>query len=186
MAALLDPEKLIPLIIQIVLAGVALWYTIETRRLRIQNQQSLDAVQAQIALAKAEVRHTSAFDMINLSNQHNWYLLDHNDDMPNALPHWIGLTKKGWAWRILHLNHLNLLTLARDDYKNGLIDDAGFDGWIQKGRFWFRNLSESTSDFEEGRQRMKELMQPEEGYSKEFREWLVNSQIIPKELVFGK
>lgn len=179
MAALRDPEKLIPVLVQIALTIVAIRYTVETRRLRIQNQDSLAAVQDQLKLARAQLQHASAFDLISLSNKQNWYLLDAHNKLPAALPHWIGLTDTGWAWRILHLNHLNLLKLAYDDYQNGLIDNSRFDGWVKKGRFWFRNLSNR----EEGRQRMKELMQPEEGHPREFCDWLVQSEIVPKDLM---
>mgnify|MGYP007070617904 CR=1 FL=1 len=59
------------------------------------------------------------------------------------------------------------------------------DGWILKARYWFRNLWLENPDpvFREGREALRQLMRPEEGYVKEFRQWLVDSNIIPSDLI---
>lgn len=140
---------------------------------------------AQLKKAKTQLEQTSAHSLLSLSNQHNWNLFDRHNKLPPAHPSWVGLTDDGWAWRVLHLNHLNLLNLAYDDYKKGLMNASDLDGWILKSRFWFRNLWLENPDpvLHEGREVLRQLMRPEEGYVKEFRQWLIDSKIIPSDLV---
>ncbi|HXV97186.1 MAG TPA: hypothetical protein VEC93_02100, partial [Anaerolineae bacterium] len=69
----------------------------------------------QVKKIQAQLEQISASTLTNLSNQNNWELFDRHERLPSALPSWVGLSDRGWAWRVLHLNHLNLLKLAYYD-----------------------------------------------------------------------
>lgn len=137
------------------------------------------------ARVREQLQQTSSFNLTTLSNQHNWNLLDRHKNLPPALPSWKGLTEKGWAWRVLHLNQLNLLKYAYYEHKRKLLSEEEFEFWVMKAKFWFRDLWSDSSDVElrEGRERLRELLRPEEGYETEFRHWMVKRQIIPSDLV---
>ena len=138
----------------------------------------------QVSKVKAQLEQTSAYSLTSLSNQMNWDLFDRREHLPAALPSWIGLSDKEWAWRVLHLNHLNLLQLARQDCTNGLTSKSEFEGWLLKARYWFQSLwgKNPNPEIQKGRETLKQILRPEEGYPKEFRQWLVESQVIPPEL----
>lgn len=140
---------------------------------------------ARVRAVTKQLQQTSSFNLTTLSNQHNWNLLDRHKNLPPALPSWKGLTEKGWAWRVLHLNHLNLLKYAYSDHKRKLVSEEEFQFWVMMAKFWFRDLRSDSSDPElrEGRERLRELLRPEEGYETEFRHWMVRRQIIPSDLV---
>ena len=89
----------------------------------------------QVGKVKAQLEQTSAHSLTSISNQTNWDIFDRREQMPPALPSWIGLSDHEWAWRVLHLNHLNLLQLARNDYMHGLMSKSEFDGWQSKARY---------------------------------------------------
>ena len=83
--------------------------------------------------------------------------------MPFLEP-WEGLSKEGMMWRVLILNHLNLLhvayklpkTLKKHEHKQ-LVD---------MGKFWFRNLNSEKEDaqLELGRKILKQVLKEEEGW----------------------
>jgi hypothetical protein len=139
----------------------------------------------QVRKIKTQLEQTSAYNLTNLSNQHNWELFDRHRHLPPALPAWAGLTDTGWAWRVLHLNHLNLLQLARQEHSRGLMNNRDLDSWILKARYWFRNLwaEKPAPEIREGREALRQLLRPEEGYPKEFCQWLVESKVIPPDLI---
>lgn len=70
-------------------------------------------------------------------------------------------------------------------HKRKLLSKEEFEFWVMKAKFWFRALWSDSSDVElrEGRERLRELLRPEEGYETEFRHWMVKRQIIPSDLV---
>ncbi len=158
-------------IIALVISAVSTWYT-----------------RQQIKDVKTQLKQTGAHSRASLSIQQNWALFDRHKELPPAHPSWVGLTDAGWAWRVLHLNHLNLLLLAYQDYTKGLLDEGDFEAWKQKSRFWFQNLRSGNQDPEtrEGREVLRQLLLPEEGYSKEFCEWLVSEDIISAEMIAEK
>jgi len=140
----------------------------------------------QVRGIRSQLERTGAHNRTGLSSQHNWALFEHHEKLPEALPSWVGLEATGWAWRVLHLNHLNLLLLAYEDRKAGLMpDDQDWEEWKRKANFWFQRLRTDSEDREihEGRETLKQLLRPEEGYSKEFCQWLVEADIIPRDLV---
>jgi hypothetical protein len=149
---------------------------------------SIRYTRQQIKDVKIQLQQTGAHSRASLSIQQNWALFDRHKDLPPAHPSWVGLTDAGWAWRVLHLNHLNLLLLAYQDYIKGLLDEGDFEAWKQKSRFWFQNLRSGNQDPEicEGREVLRQLLLPEEGYSKKFCKWLVNEGIISAEMIAEK
>jgi hypothetical protein len=134
---------------------------------------------------KSQLQQTSIHHLTDLSNRSNWDLFDRREHLPPALPSWIGLSDSQWAWRVLHLNHLNLLQLAYQDRNKGLTSQQEFESWVLKARFWFRNLWAEipTPEFQDGREVLRQILRPEEGYPKEFRQWLVDENVIPPDLV---
>ena len=135
---------------------------------------------------RSQLEQTSIHNLTDLSNRLNWDLFDRRKYLPPALPSWVGLNDSRWAWRVLHLNHLNLLQLAYQDRSKGLIREEEFkEGWVLKARFWFRNLwTESpTPEIQDGREVLRQVLRPEEGYPKDFRQWLVDERVIPPDLL---
>ena len=146
---------------------------------------SMVYARAQAAKLKSQLEQVSAHNLTNLSNQQNWELFDRRKHLPPALPSWRDLSDEGWAWRVLHLNHLNLLQLARQDHKRGLLSEQELEGWVLKARYWFRNLwaDNPDSEIQQGRDVLRQVLRPEEGYPKEFRKWLIDARIIPPDLI---
>jgi hypothetical protein len=127
-----------------------------------------------------QLRQMSAQKLTEFSRQENWVLFSNHDKLPVFLRSWQGLGESGWAWRVLLLNHLNLLRLAFKDFNRGSIDKEEFEAWIEKGKFWFERLrNDDDPEISEGRDVLKQLMKPEEGYSKKFCDWLKTEGIIP-------
>lgn len=131
-------------------------------------------------MAKAAVstaNHVSA----NLSNQQNWELLGRWKSLPPAFPAWRQLTdERQWTWRVLHLNHLNLLLLVYQDHEKRLTTKSDFHAWKRKGQYWFGHLGQQGAD-PDGRSTLEQLLNPEEGYPSKFRQWLFD-EIVPKDL----
>lgn len=132
-----------------------------------------------------QMRQLTDQQFTQLSNQHNWNLYDHRGELPPAIPAWRGLSDKGWAWRTLHLNHLNLLWLAYKDYKRGFMDSDELQGWARKAKYWFSDLSAESpvDDNKEGRETLRQLLEHKEGYSADFREWLRDNEIVPPDIL---
>jgi hypothetical protein len=61
--------------------------------------------------------------------EHNWKLFEHeaNPGLP-GLPSMVG-NKEYWKWRLVHLDHLNLLHTQWLDYNSGAIGDDEIEGW---------------------------------------------------------
>lgn len=139
----------------------------------------------QVKKVQTQLEQTSATTLTQLSNQNNWDLFDRHGYLPPALPSWTDLNDSGWAWRVLHLNHLNLLKLAYYDHQKGLSTKQEFEGWKLKAKYFFRNLwTESPSpEIQQGREVLRQILRPEEGFPKEFRNWLVEAKIIPPDLI---
>jgi hypothetical protein len=133
---------------------------------------------------KMNMEQFTSHDLKRLFNEQNWNLYLHHKELPPILPSWRGLSDKAWAWRVLHLNHLNLLETAYKDHKLGLIGEEDLNDWKKRAKYWFSHLySESDdADIREGSKMLKQVLQPEEGYSKEFRQWLRENRIIQQNL----
>lgn len=132
---------------------------------------------------RAQLEQNATSMLTFLSNQHNWQIFDHWPKLPPAMPSWRGLdSDQKWAWRVLTFNHLNLLLLAYKTYKQGLMGEAELDSWIEKSRFWFRDICADLPDVKEGREILRQVLRKEEGYSKEFCDWMLESRIVTPEL----
>jgi hypothetical protein len=168
------------------LVVVTAFYAYVTYRILRANENVVALMSQQLHEMKSELRQTSTHNITSLSNRLNWDLFDHRQHLPPALPSWVGLTDMGWAWRVVHLNHLNLLQLALEDHNRGLLNGHDLEAWILKARYWFRNVwaeSPTNQEMHEGREVLRQLLRPEEGYPREFRQWLIQSQIIPPDLI---
>lgn len=139
----------------------------------------------QVRASRRQLEHASAATLTSLSNQHNWVVFDRHKDLPPALPAWVSLTDSGWAWRVLHLNHLNIPMLFYGDCKRDLTSKSDFDAWKLMAKNWFDHLASDNQDpqikdqLKEGLDSLKEVLRPEEGYPEEFRNWLVKNGIVP-------
>lgn len=139
----------------------------------------------QIRQIKTQLKQSSAHSQASLSNQENWSQFDRHERLPPAIPSWKELTDSGWAWRVIHLNHLNLLKLAHKEFFMSLMDKDEFDGWIQKAKYRFRDFwcDNSSDEVREGREILRQLLIPEEGFSREFTKWLVDEKILPPKFI---
>lgn len=126
----------------------------------------------------------TSHDLKRLSNEQNWNIYLNRKELPPILPSWKGLSDKAWAWRALHFNHLNLLETAYKDHKLGLLSKEELEDWKRMAKFWFSNLTSENQedDIKEGREMLRQVLRPEEGYSNEFRQWLCENQIIQEDL----
>lgn len=139
----------------------------------------------QINKIREQQKQSGEHSRIGLSIQENWFQFDRYEKLPPAIPSWKELSDSGWAWRVLHLNHLNLLKMAWKEYSMGLISKDEFDGWVAKTEYRFRGfwINSDLGELQEGKEVLRQLLIPEEGFSKEFIEYLVKANIIPKEFV---
>jgi hypothetical protein len=162
-------------------AAAAFYAARQVKALGVQLEQT----QAQLELTEAQVKQSRASNHTQLANQHNWNQFDRHEHLPPLLPSWAGLTDRGWAWRVLLFNHLNMVLLAYEDHKRGILDDDELKDWILKARYWFRSLWAESPDPEirEGYEIFRQILRPEEGYSEEFRNWLVRSKIVSPAIV---
>lgn len=90
----------------------------------------------------AQLQQMACWNMQRAVIDHNWHLLGIWDDtdFPAVLPSWETLTKRGFTWRVLLCNHLNLLQAAYDDdvargRKRGLSDH-----WVAMSGYWFKSM----------------------------------------------
>jgi hypothetical protein len=148
------------------LAFITVFYLAETRKLAEDSRQAR--------------KQSSTQELTRLSNEHNWNLYLHHSRLPPALPSWAGLTEKGWTWRVLHFNHLNILRLVYENYERGALTKEGLESWKRSATFWFSHLK--SDDQREGREILRQVLKPEEGYPYEFRRWLCDQDIIPRDL----
>jgi hypothetical protein len=164
---------------------VTAFYAWVTYRILRANENVVAVMSRQLSEMRSQLAQTSTHNLTSLSNRLNWDLFDHRQHLPPVLPSWVGLTDTGWAWRVLHLNHLNLLQLARQDHSRGFLNDHDLEAWVLKARYWFRSVwaENPSQEIHEGREVVRQLLRPEEGYPREFRQWLVQSQIIPPDLI---
>lgn len=141
------------------------------------------AVFAAIAVRemKKQMEQMTDHQFAQLSNEHNWNLYDRRQELPPALIAWKDLSDTGWAWRVLHLNHLNLLWLAYRDHERGLMNESDFESWKRKAKYWFSGLAKENTDVDmkEGCRALRPLLEREEAWSPRFRQWLLDSRIIP-------
>lgn len=171
----LNPDVLIPAVVQVILAEIGIAYVISTllmwRTLTVQ--------------LKSTSRHTLA----GLSNEHNWRLLTFRDDdnrpptLPTALPSWRGLGVEEWRWRVLHLEHLNSIRLVWEDLQDGIFSEGEIEEWVAKAKFIFQDMRSNTAEFQTGREQLRQIMRREEGYSDSFRAWLLDKDILSDDLV---
>ncbi len=140
----------------------------------------------QLRLLKTQVEQSSEHSLMAASNEQNWKLFEHWAELPAFLPAWSELkTEKQWAWRVLHFNHLNLLWLAHQEHKRGLLGKDEMKSWRDKAKHWYQRFWESnpSQDTVEGGEILKQVLRPEEGFSKEFRDWLVKETIVPPNFI---
>ena len=177
-AGYLDPatkkaEILIPTVVQIILAEVGVAYVLATLLMWKK--------------LTAQVKSTSSHSLAVLSNEHDWRLLTfHDNDVPNlpiAVPSWRGLTAEQWRWRVLHLEHLNLIRLAWEDRQTGVFTEDEIEEWVVKARFIFQDMRSNEAEFQTGREQLQQLMRRDEGYPDAFRDWLVERGILSADLV---
>src|SRR5262249_12663158 len=131
---------------------------------------------------------TSSMDqrLTEISNDHNWKLLDfklQGHSIPPVLPPWKDLSNEAWMWRVLHFTHLNLLLLAYNDHKRGIMPEEQWASWALKGKFLFSDVCSSTPDFSEGRKQLEAILRKEEGYPDGFRQWLIDNDIVTSNLI---
>ncbi len=92
---------------------------------------------------RTQLRQTNAHTLVSLSIDQNWEQFKQHDRLPNALPSWRNLrSDKDWGWRVLLLNHLNLLELAYQEWERGLMDSENFKGWVRKAKYQFQYLEQ--------------------------------------------
>lgn len=178
-AGYLDPAKkaeiLIPTVVQIFLAEVGVGYVLVTLLMWKK--------------LTAQVKSVSRHNLAALSNEHNWRLLTFRDDvnrpptLPIALPSWRGLQAEQWRWRVLHLEHLNLIRLAWEDWQTGVFTEHEIEDWVVKAKFIFQDMRSNVAEFQTGREQLQQLMRRDEGYPDEFRDWLVKRCILSDDLV---
>jgi len=139
----------------------------------------------QVRATRIQLEQANEYNLASLSNQQNWDQFDRHDDLPAALPSWVELDDVEWAWRVLHLNHLNLLQLAYQAHRKEVMSKRDLDGWVLKAAYRFQHLWSESPDEEirKGREILRQLLRPEEGYPIEFRHWLVESKIVPPDLI---
>jgi hypothetical protein len=137
----------------------------------------------QVRVILAQLKQTSSHNFTGLSNKQNWKLFERYKahDLAPMLPAWEGLNKTGWSWRILILNHLNLLFEVHQDYKNHIMEKSDYQAWVLKGQYWFQNLRSENSKYQQGREILKKILKPEEGFTEEFINWLICERIIDLE-----
>jgi hypothetical protein len=158
----------------------------ELQLTRSEHKRSADTQAEQLKALLAQLNQTSSIYLTSLSNQHNWDLLDKHEHLPPALPSWVGISYTQRAWRVLHLNHLNLIKLAFDNYNADTTKKEELGTWILKARYWFQHLKpdDQETDIQEGYKMLKQVLSSEEScYSREFCKWLVESRIIPADLL---
>ena len=78
---------------------------------------------------------------------------------------------------MLHFNHPNILRFAYENYKRGALTKEELEGWKTSATFWFSHLK--SDDQREGRETLRQVLKPEEGYPHEFLRWLGDQVIIP-------
>lgn len=159
-------SKVIPVVLALAAVASAIYAYRIVKRMKNQMEQFTD------------------HELTRQYNEHNWNLYVHREGMPPALPPWRQLSDKGWAWRALHFNHLNLLKLAYSDHQRGLLNKKEFEARTQMAKFWFSDFWSKNPDDEikEGRETLRQVLKAEEGYPNEFREWLRKKGIIPSDL----
>ncbi len=133
---------------------------------------------------KRQLKQTTNHIITSLSIEHNWQLFEQRGSLPALLKSWTDLSEenKGWAWRILLLNHLNLLYVAYQDHKNKTINDEELRYWKSRAKYWFAKLSseEQNPEINEGRKILKQLLSREEAiFTDDFRTWLGETSIVP-------
>jgi len=142
----------------------------------------------QLRRLRAQLKSQSQQSVVALSNDQNWRLLDRRSELPPLLPSWVGLTEIGWSWRVLILNHLNLLLLAHDESRRGFMRQGELKTWVLKARYWFSRLNSDDADpaLAEGRAVLQQLLHPAEGFTVEFRKWLQEQEILSSRFFPGR
>ena len=87
------------------------------------------------------------------------------------------------SWRVIHLEHLNLLWFGYRTYRQEVPKDGELHFWTIKARSWFRPYWSDSADSHEGREVLRQLLRPEEGYPDDYRKWLVDNRIVSPDIV---
>lgn len=162
-------------VILAITAGAVVLYAWETKKLR----------SAVVTQTKQTAEQNARHALTTLANEHNWRLFDRRRELPPALPAWSELTDSGWAWRVLHFNHLNELKQAYEDHRSGSLSDYEMTAWTLMARNWFGHIQpgSQSEQIREGCEILKQVLRREEGFQDDFRRWLVSSDIISMNLI---
>ena len=84
----------------------------------------------QLKIAERSLRQAARASLDVVRTEHNWKLFEYKVDpgLP-GLPSWAG-NEEYWKWRIVHLDHLNLLHTQWIYWRSGAIGDEEINGWI--------------------------------------------------------
>lgn len=131
-----------------------------------------------ICEARNQLEHSNSIAFAQLSNGQNWKLYDEYDNLPSSHP-----IKKKYTenrhqmmWRVLHLNHLNLLEVAFKANNRNIIGDEEFRQWVDKYKELFRFVITDPPE-SDGRKTLEDIKQRNEEYSKDYRELLKNKEL---------
>ncbi len=122
-------------------------------------------------------------NLVRAGIENNWKLYDHwkAGELPCFLPSWEGLSVEKFAWRVVLLNHLNLLKQAYDDLGERRVRRSTFDEWVTMGKYWFSGLRDpSTPSRREGLSVLEALL-AEEIYPERFVDRLRHEGVLPAE-----
>jgi hypothetical protein len=137
-------------------------------------------------MAYRQLKQSNVIGLAQISNEHNWSLYGHYEDLPLSHPAKKQYTKQKYMWRVLHLNHLNLLEVAYEgekrSIKGSIVDSEKIKQWKQKFKKWFEILETKpmTNDINDGIEALKEIIKLKDEYSNGFRKWLRKGIIPPK------
>jgi hypothetical protein len=148
------------------------------------SQEQVRELTEQNKLLSSQIQQANDQMLTTISNQQNWAFFERHADIPPVLPSWKKLAgAQDWAWRVIHLNHLNYLQLVWHSSRRKLMNQSEVDSWILKGRYWFQNVWQDSPEFHRGREILIDILGSEEGYPDEFRKWLVEKKVVSSDTV---
>jgi hypothetical protein len=94
----------------------------------------------QLKITERGLRQAARANLDIARTEHNWKLLEYKVDpgLP-GLPSWPE-NEEYWKWRIVHLDHLNLLHTQWIDYNSRAISQEEIRGWIGWARLFLEEL----------------------------------------------
>ena len=123
----ITPSDFIQIILLTVLVIVTAFYANSASRQASDTRNLVDET-------KKSLSQAARASMDGVMIEHNWKLFENETDpgLP-GLPS-MSTNKEYWRWRMVHLDHVNLLHTRWVDYKDGAITDEeikGLIGWAQ-------------------------------------------------------